>query len=187
MLYPRKAYTLMEMVLVLAVIGIMGAVAYPTVMDMYGSYRLRAAADSVRAGWVGARSHAVEEGQRYRFSVIPGKGNFRIAPDDPSYWGGALPQSDPSHPPLVLEDALPSGIRFTVNGAPASDDGDSSEPVGHVNDGDWVTQAYFDADGTAPEDVTITLASPGSRGVVVSLRSLTCTTTVKLAPLEGSR
>ena len=42
------------------------------------------------------------------------KGNFRVAPDGNEYWSGRgeVPtDADPDNPPLVLEDALPKGIR----------------------------------------------------------------------------
>ena len=95
---------------------------------------------------------------------------------------------DHDNPPLIIEDTLGRGIRFTINGAGGSDDDeDASLPVGSVDSGKWVTQAFFDTDGTASEDVTITLASGGNRPVVLSLRGLTCTTTIKMAPVEGQR
>jgi len=170
----------------LAIIGIVFSLAYPSSIEMYDHYRLLAAADSVRSGWVGARSHAVEEGQRYRFAVVPGKGNFRIAPDSAEYWDGSHPETNADYPPFVFEGTLGKGIRFTINGTGGEDDdtSDSSVEIGAVDSGQWTTQAFFDADGTSPEDVTITLAIPGSRPVVLSLRGLTCSTTIKMAPAE---
>jgi prepilin-type N-terminal cleavage/methylation domain-containing protein len=189
---PRKAYTLMEVVLVVAIIAIVAGISYPNIMSMYSHYRLRAGSDIVRAGWVGARAHAVEEGQRYRFSVVSGKGNFRVAPDSPSYWSGALPDFDRDNPPLIMEDSLPSGIVFTFEGdgaAPAtgSDGGDSTVAIGSVDPGMWQTVAIFEPDGTAQEDVTITLRSAGGRPVVVSLRALTAISSSKMGPVEGQR
>jgi prepilin-type N-terminal cleavage/methylation domain-containing protein len=185
---PRKAFTLLELILVMAIIVLFAGLAYGPVMSMRTHYRLSAGADAIRAGWVGARSHAVEEGQRYRFSVVPGKGNFRIAPDSGDYWSGSLPDFDHDNPPLILEDALPGGIVFTINGRGdrGGDDSDTAFPVGQVDPGQWETIAIFEADGTAQEDVTITLsANDGSRPVVVSLRALTAISSAKMAPVEG--
>jgi prepilin-type N-terminal cleavage/methylation domain-containing protein len=185
---PRKAYTLLELICVVAIIAIMAGLAYPTVTGMYGHYRLRAASDGVRAGWVRARAHAVEEGQRYRFAVVHGKGNFRIAPDSPEYWSGSLPAFDPDNPPLVLEDALPNGIRFSLDkNAQPSHDGDSSFPVGEVESSQWASAAFFEADGSAQEDVEIAFHSAGNRPVILKLRAMTGIASVKMAPVEGQR
>ncbi len=189
----RKAYTLMELILVVAIIAIVAGISYPSIMSMYGHYRLRGGSDLIRAGWVGARAHAVDEGQRYRFAVVPGKGNFRVAPDSPTYWAGNLPDFDHDNPPLIMEDTLPSGIVFTFEGdapaAPATS-GDSTIPIGSVDPGQWKTVAIFDTDGTAEEDVTITLRSTsgdGTRPVVVSLRAMTAISSSKMGPVGGQR
>ena len=191
---PRKAYTLMEVILVMTLIVIMAGIGYPSVSGMFSSYRLRAATDNVRSGWVKARAHAVEEGQRYRFAVVPGKGNFRIAPDRPEFWSGTLPELDRDNPPLILEDALPgdsllsSGIVFTLNGNAPANDGAKSLPIGSVDPGQWVTTAYFEPDGTAQDDVDITFScNDGGRPLILSLRALTGLASVKKAPVEGQR
>jgi prepilin-type N-terminal cleavage/methylation domain-containing protein len=188
---PRKAYTLMEVVLVCAIIAIVACIAFPTVMSMYSTYRLQAASDAVRSAWVRARSHATDEGRRYRFSVVPGKGNFRIAPDSPEFWSGSNPEQDPDNPAYILEDALPSGIRFSLekNGQAVSgeDDGESSFDIGEVDPGKWVGTAYFEADGSAQEDVEITFTHEGSRPMILSLRAMTGIASVKYGPVEGQR
>jgi prepilin-type N-terminal cleavage/methylation domain-containing protein len=184
----RNAYTLLELILVIAIIVLFAGVSIPTINGMYSHYRLLASSDAVRAGWVRARSHAVDEGQRYRFAVVPGKGNFRIAPDSAEYWGGGtLPTPDPDNPPLVLEDILPTPVTFAIEGSGGGsrDDSDSlsstSIPVGQVNAGDWVPRAYFEVDGSAAEDVTITFESRGAGRVILSLRALTGISSVKNA------
>jgi prepilin-type N-terminal cleavage/methylation domain-containing protein len=182
---PRKAYTLLELTCVLAIIAIITAVSYPTVMSMYGQYRLQAASDGVRAGWVRARAQAVEEGQRYRFAVVPGKGNYRIAPDSAEFWSGSLPAFNSDNPPLVVEDALPNGIRFSLNKNEPDMDGDSSFPVGEVEPNQWVSAAFFEADGSAQEDVEITFHSAGNRPVILKLRAMTGIASAKTAPVEG--
>jgi prepilin-type N-terminal cleavage/methylation domain-containing protein len=187
---PRKAFTLMELILVMAIIVIFGAIAIPASMSMYDGYRLRAGADGIRAAWVGARSHAVEEGQRYRFAVVQGKGNFRVAPDSGDYWSNSLPDFDHDNPPLVVESALPNGVVFTVEGRGGmGGDEESSLPIGSVDPGRWQTIAIFEPDGTAQEDVTITLdtVGGGARPVIVSLRALTAISSTKNGSAEGQR
>src|SRR5690348_16660356 len=81
----RRAYTLFELLLVLALLIVMAAIAYPTLDSLYADFRLSSAADQVRACWAEGRAHAVEEGRPYRFAVVPERGNFRIAPDGADY------------------------------------------------------------------------------------------------------
>ncbi len=173
----RRAYTLLEVVLTMTVIVIVAALAFPAASSMYVQYRLRAATDTVRAGWVKARAHSVDEARRYRFSVVPGKGNFRIAPDDPSFWSGSPLQIDDDHPALIIEDALPNGIRFSLDDSSVDSHGDSS--LDSVSSSQWTTIAVFEADGTAQEDVEITFQLNDSRSLVLTLRGVTGSSTVK--------
>ncbi len=182
----RAAYTLFELVLVLAVLVVLAAVVYPSIDAMYGPYRLTAAADMVRAGWADARTHAIREGTPYRFAVVPGKGNYRLAPDTSDYWEGANPPlaaSDPSAPPLVLEDVLPKGVRFTtpdlLQGGAVDRSGDTTLPPGSVSSGQWSTLAVFLPDGASRDDVAIAFQARGARPLVLRLRGLTGVVTLK--------
>src|SRR5713226_8115007 len=58
---------------------ILAAIAYPSLDSLLGTFRMNAAADMVRANWADARAYAMNEGRAYRFAVISGKGNFRVA------------------------------------------------------------------------------------------------------------
>lgn len=143
----RSAYTLFELVLVLAVLVAVSAVAYPSVEAMYGNYRLTAAVDQVRSAWSTARAHAMEEGTPYRFTLQPDGGRLRVAPD-----GGTAPGGDA--PAYSLEQALPRGVQVAPNGS-----GDGS--------------ALFLPDGTAQGDAEIIFRARGCRPVSLRLRGLT--------------
>jgi len=71
----RRGYTLFEMVLVTALVGVLTALVVPYFDSMHADKRLTAASDQVRACWAEARSRAVEEGRPYRFKVVPDTGN----------------------------------------------------------------------------------------------------------------
>ena len=107
----RPGLTLLEVLLVMAILLTLAAVAYPTLSAMYGDVRVKAAADQVRASWTEARAKAIEDGRAYRFSVEPGTGKFRVAPDGPEFWddsgGGAGDENAP--PPLIAEGKLSDG------------------------------------------------------------------------------
>jgi hypothetical protein len=126
----------------------------------------------------------MDEGQAYRFAVVPGQGNYRVAPDTPAYWGGGdvPPPADPNNPRIVIDDALPKGIRFTLNGAGdsgLSPGGDSPLPPGGVEPGMWTRVVTFLPDGTATDDVQISIQAAGSRPLVLRLRGLTGAVTVQ--------
>lgn len=156
----RSAYTLFEMVLVTAVVGITAALVSPAIETMYADTKLTSAADAVRARWADARARAVEEGRAYRFEMTPGTGKFRVLPDED--------QAD-SDQALKIEGELPNHVTFTTE-APKGDNAGSGEGGAEA--------IIFLPDGTADADRTITFSSPGSRSLVLRLRALTGAVTV---------
>ena len=186
----RRGFTLLELILVLALVVILASLVYPSFSAMQAQYRVEGAADAAKAGLASARGHAIEAGQPYRFAIVPGKGNFRVAPDSPDYWGGGTPPTpaEGSTAPPVLEDSLPRGAYFG-DGGPAQE-GDTSLEPGEVSPEMYKTVAVFLPDGRArapdgTEDslptVDIPVATDGTRPLIVTLRLLTGTVTVRRA------
>ena len=165
----RCGVTLIEVLLVMAILLVLGAVAYPTLSAMYGDVRVKAAADEVRAAWVEARAQAIEDGRAYRFSVEPGTGKFRVAPDAGEFWDGSGggPADDTALPPHIQEGTLPNGIVFDVSpDLPA--------------DGSWTTVVLFNPDGSCARDVEVSLKEDDdSTPVVVRVRAMTGAVTVR--------
>lgn len=192
---PRSAYTLLELVLVLAVLGLLAAMAVPTMQTLYSDLRAKAAADMLRAAWAEARARAVNDGRPYRFSLALDYGNFRVAPDSPEFWSGNGDSSSMMAndvPPLVLDDALPRGVRFrsleTLGVGQALDNGESMLPPGGVDPGAWSATVLFLPDGTVRTDqeyLLIGIQAPSTRPLVVRLRSLTGVSTVQPYRGEG--
>jgi prepilin-type N-terminal cleavage/methylation domain-containing protein len=178
----RRGYTLFEIILVLAILVIAAALSYPSLRSSYGYYKLQGGVDAVRSAWAHARARAIEEGRPYRFAVESGGRHFRVAPDHPDYWsGGDAPADDANGKGMVLEQALPSGVRFTVNGEPSAtppNDGLDREET-TPSSGDWSPAVVFLPDGTAPEDVRIVFQIKGVKPTSVHLRGLTGTVTVQ--------
>lgn len=171
----RSGYTLIELVLVLALLVILAAITAPSLDTLYGTFRVTAAADSIRAAWAHARAHAANEGCPYRFAIQAGC--YRVAPDAPGYWADAGPNTastDGASPPLVLEESLPRGVQLTRGPGP---DAAAVE---------WVTVATFLPDGTARDDVELTLRASGARPLLVRLRGLTGAVTAQRLPMEGA-
>jgi hypothetical protein len=159
----------------------------PSLNTMFAEYRLTAAADAIRAGWETARTQAMNEGQPYRFAVVPDKGNYRIAPDSPEFWstGGSTTGAEGSPRAFERNGTLPRGVRFRnpdglgAIGGTAEGSGDSALELDAVSPDQWSTVATFLPDGTTREDVTIVLDCEGTRPIVIQLRSLTGTVKVR--------
>jgi prepilin-type N-terminal cleavage/methylation domain-containing protein len=189
----RRGYTLFEVVLVMAVLVIVSAFAYPSLKSLFGYHKVNAAVDTVRGAWAMARARAIEEGRPYRFSVEPGGSHFRVAPDQEDYWKGSAPENDTQGKGFVLEHALPAGVQFSLgangnsNGpeAPASappSGGADSNGTGEDKtkaSGNWTTGAVFLPNGTARDDVKITFQVRGVRPKTLQLRGLTGTVSVQ--------
>jgi prepilin-type N-terminal cleavage/methylation domain-containing protein len=190
---PRRAFTLFELVLALAVMVVIAAVSAPSLDSMFGSFRAQAAADSVRGAWAEARAHAMNEGRAYRFSIVPNQGNYRLAPDSPQYWagaGGSVAPDDSANRSFVREESLPRGVRFMSSGqqAGAFDPRDTTAGGGAagIDPGSYTNPVVFLPDGTAREDAELVLQSRGARPLVVRLRGLTGIVTTRWLP-EGDR
>jgi len=161
----RPAYTLLEIVLVLAVLVVVAALAVPVIDSIQAGPRLTAARDVIQSRLLDCRTHAIEDRRPYRFAFREGTGDFKIAPDTTEYWpddalGG--PSADPEDSSWVVESSLPVGVTFSL--AEGSSVGGS---------GDWRTLVTFLADGTAKDDVEITLNTHGAPPSTIRLRGNT--------------
>src|SRR5947209_15428910 len=90
----RSGFTLLEVLCVMAILIILLSLAYPSIEGMYGSVRQTAAADKIRSVFAETRARAIEDGQGYRFAVMPGRDRFRVAPDKSEYWDGGGDSSE---------------------------------------------------------------------------------------------
>lgn len=79
----QSAYTLVEMLLVLAVIGTLAAMTWPSVLRMQADYDLSSAAEQVRLQLAAARANAIKSGVKYQFLYEPKGRNFAVVPLDP--------------------------------------------------------------------------------------------------------
>jgi prepilin-type N-terminal cleavage/methylation domain-containing protein len=178
----RTGFTLFELMLVMAVMVITAALSFPSLRNMFGAHKLTAAIDAVRGGWSEARARAINEGRPYRFSVEPGGSHFRVAPDSAIYWPNSTPSNDPDGKGYILEQALPTGVRFAVGDAPPAAAG-AQEPTKEDSkpSGNWSTAVVFLPDGTARDDVKISFQLRGVRPKAIVLRGLTGNVTVQNA------
>jgi prepilin-type N-terminal cleavage/methylation domain-containing protein len=166
---PRSGFTILEILLVLAILVIIMAVAYPTMEGMYADARVQAAADDVRGAWAEARVRSIDNGVPYRFAVKPNAERYRVAPDLAEFWDGAHDSEadGESEDGKTVLGSLPKDILFKLDGD-APDSG-----------GGWRTVATFLPDGTCKEDARVVLRADGCQPLVISVRSLTGITRVQ--------
>lgn len=76
----RRAFTLIEMILVLAILVAIGAIVAPSFSDAFQRQRLLSSADRLRSIWERARLTAMKTGQTQLFTCTTGAGDFSVAP-----------------------------------------------------------------------------------------------------------
>jgi type II secretion system protein H len=163
----RQGFTLMEVLLVLALMAVIAAIAWPVLRNPFAGHRLRAAADQVRSEWFQARGEAMRSGHIYSFRYQVGGDRFHTLSED------APPPSD--------DKTLPDGIKF-FDDEVRNDDLSALSPDAEMEsledmaDG-WSDPIFFYPDGTT-SDVRLVLAGDQSRAVCVMLRGITGTASV---------
>ena len=162
---PHSGFTLFELMLVMAVILIAGAITVPAIDSMMADGRLKAARDMVQARWADAQGRAMKEGRPYKFSVIYQTGQFKVEPEDPDAASDA-DDAVTSDKGFTVEGELPTGILF------AKDDGSVGKAGGGSN---YEPLAVFLEDGTARDDVRIMFGKEGNQPIGLQVRALTGT------------
>ncbi len=76
----RGGFTLLELMLVLAILAAISAIAVPRIADMFERQKLRGAAGSLRLVWDSARITAMRTGQAQVFNCLPGSGSYTVKP-----------------------------------------------------------------------------------------------------------
>ena len=176
----RAGFTLMEVMLVMALLVILAAIAFPSLTAMIDDFKITAASDQVRARMALARVQAMNEGRPYRFAIMVNQGKFRLAPDSNEFWGG---ETAPSA--QVVEDKLGAGIGLGQSTGIAAEDMNLPLPTAGADGGEWTKVATFLPDGTCPQDVTLVLQMKHTKPIYLKLRGLTGTVNVASPPANG--
>jgi len=174
----RRGYTLMEMIVILALLIILGVAILPTLGGFYGNTRQRSAADAVRGRLADARARAMEEGIPYRVSVNQDKTRIRLAPDSDDYVG--LPADDPpAFNSKVIEDKLDPATAEIDN--PDGTIDTTPDAAG------WVTIAVFKPTGDlkGDRDVTVIVKEADFKPILIQVRGVTGSASVTPAPKGG--
>lgn len=202
----RLAYTLVEMMLVLAVIGALAAVTWPSVLRMQADHELTSAAEQVRLQLAAARTRAIKSGVKYQFLYEPKGRNFAAVPLEPepqiaqSGASGAATaaSSTPSTPSAGHNSAgeLPAKLTFvppdtTAMMPPVSQKLSAAAFQGLPNAGTlasvgWSEPLVFAPDGSAL-DAVITVGDSRGQRIDLTVRGLTGAAATAPMRREGTR
>lgn len=179
-------FTLIEVMLTLAVLVIMASFAWPVLDRLIESERLAKAGDRLRSRWTGARATAIESGQLILFRYAPGANRYRIECQQD------LDQDQPAClARLPLEQTLPDGVRFAADqatGGPLAE-GQAELAFDEPADGEWSAPILFCPDGTC-SNAELELANDRGWTVRLTLRGMTGVVTVgrpQASPSGGAR
>lgn len=179
---PRAAtgFTLVEVLLVLALLVLLAVVILPNLNNIRGDAYHRGAADIIRSELAAARGHAMQQGVPYRLAVNKDGTRMRRAPDGPEFATVAA-TNEPSGAAKATEFEF-ERVTVTRHSEPGTDP---------EADGDWVTFAVMMPDGTCREDAVVLAVKEGTGGALyVRVRGVTGSSRVLpagSAPNGGSR
>lgn len=195
----RAAFTLLELLLTVAMLAALAAILWPTVSAWQEGARLARAADDLRGLLTGLRVRAMEEGRQYVFSFQASTGTYRIALlSADANAPPVLVPSDPSKPPgratfdaanLVGEYSLEEGVVFAVleAGRGVQAIGQQFQVAAANAQGQNWSAIEFHPDGTTA-DAEFQIVDPADVAVTLRLRGLTGTVQVsRPMPVSSTR
>lgn len=182
----RRGLTLLEVVLVLSVLVIVAAIAFPNLTRPFAHQRLVHAAEQVRAEWTHARVSAMSSGLVHVFRCQAQGSTFRV-----EAWvdaGAELETSAPSSAAAVglapvdglvpVDHALPDGVRFGASQTGLDSRADTvAANTGMQAAADELPAVFFYPDGTA-SDASLVLVNEYGSAIQLQLRGLTGIVTV---------
>jgi Tfp pilus assembly protein FimT len=189
---PRAGVSLLELLIVLGLLVLIGAMAVPTLERPLAAQKLRKAAELVTAHWDRARVHAMQHGQTMVFQYQVETGKFRLQPwysedDVLEASQTAVDPNDPAADPASTSTSLgaapvfkelPEGIQFLSSISLPDQRGQKivdelSEITSSAGDGEtWSAPVLFYPDGTATT-TEVMLANESGSYVSIRLRGLT--------------
>lgn len=190
-----RGMTLVEIVLVTALLVVIGSLIVPVFTGSFTSVRLRRAGDQVLSRWAHARSLAIETGEIQQFRFTPESGGFAIEAwalqpvDDGGAAGSSRPlrsaRGDDAKPQAAGVTTGPNGLPLrngtlpepiTFHSGQIAVTGTTAEESGRASlsssSGEASTPILFFPDGTS-SDASVTIVSDKEQYVRLTLRGLT--------------
>ncbi|MBN1589789.1 MAG: hypothetical protein JW888_09760 [Pirellulales bacterium] len=189
-IWPRRhAITLMEILLVLAIMVLIAATTWPSLERSIADQRLKNAADTVRAEWSHARAKAMSSGTAYRFCYTPETRTYWIEPCEDDSNGAALADdngpssgigSEPDQLQLPENITIVKGSVYSQSPEDVTSDETSTTQGAEPEtweDGEPDAPIVFAVDGTC-SPARLTLQNEHERGITVTIRGLTAISVV---------
>ncbi len=172
--------TLLEVMLTLAVLVLLGGIAWPVLSRAFENQRLKKSADIIRAEWTQARVQAMSTGYVYIFQFTPGQDRYssyrRVASEVELSSEGQFQAVQPEAlEPFGKEHSLPEGIRFAggeVLWDTRAEMYSINSPAFLSSDQGWSSPIFFYPDGTT-STARLVLENERGRRIDISLRGLT--------------
>ncbi|MDA0587806.1 MAG: type II secretion system protein [Planctomycetota bacterium] len=177
---PRSGFTLIEVLLVVAIMMTMVGLAWTPLLRSWGDHRLKAATEDVRSTLAGTRIQALENDATWQFRYEPGGNHFVRVP----YQTAETEGTSVVFGRMSL--ILPAGMTFSENnsaGIARSEPLTALDVQGLADAGEltglpWSQPILFYSDGTATE-VMFQVIDDQAGEMTVSVRDLTGAVSVK--------
>ncbi len=191
------AYTLIEMLLALAVLAAVAAIAWPAMTRVFADRQLRDGAERARVLAASSRLRAIDAGLIYQFRYEPGGRKYLVAPYERGIEDAGAAANVAADPaairPAAESGELPEGVMFASSGA-ESYTGERLDPAllaglpealgfGQAS---WSAPLLFFPDGTA-EDASFQIVDDRQQSIELTIRGLTGAVTVGPVTREASR
>jgi type II secretory pathway pseudopilin PulG len=186
-----RAYTLLELLLVVGILMICAGAVAPSVMGMLANYHLREGVQKVQSALGSTRVHAIDATSTYEFRFEPGGRHFLAVPTDIEVLNSSGPTVSAggnSLAPAMFESGmLPETLSFQVSSSalapatapmPAASDPGWAAGLGRMPGAsdfatvNWSDPIYFRPDGTAT-DTTFTVVDTRGAGYRFTIREVT--------------
>lgn len=198
----RPGFTLLELLLVLGVLVVIGALSWPRMMRYVQENALKQNVDTVRRELASTRMHAIESGLTYQFRYEPAGQQFLVLPFErpvvPDAEGPTAPSSTSSNSPSAsatkvktVEGRISSDFRFdmptdttgqTTGGQRLSDHWLTLlKNGGQYSQTSWSPPILFRANGES-QDAQLVIKDKTGNSIMLSVRGLTGA--VRVEPLQ---
>ena len=176
---PRAGYTLVEMLLVLAVILALASISWPAMERVYADYHLRRAAETMATAMAGARVRAIDAGTAYQFRFEPGGRRWCVLPyerDDLS--GNSSDGASSASSAGVLSGEIPEPLYFLTTDPNAAVEQLNADALASLPEAAlwtnvaWSSPIVYSADGSAVES-HFDVADDKGNSYRISVRELT--------------